>query len=160
MAADKRRLDSYDRKILARLQEDASIPISTLAEEVNLSTTPCWRRVRALKDAGVITAEVALLDPVMVNLAMTVFVAVRTRNHTPEWFERFRTAIDAIPEVIELHRLSGDVDYLLRVVVPDIKAYDGVYKRLIRSVELEDVSSSFVMETIKSGTALPLDYAE
>lgn len=160
MSAGKRRLDSYDLKILAMLQKDANIPISALADAVNLSTTPCWRRVKALRESGVISGEVALLDPVSVNLGMTVFVAVRTRNHTAEWFDHFRGAIEAIPEVIELHRLSGDIDYLLRVVVPDIKAYDDVYKRLIRAVELEDVSSSFVMETVKTSTALPLDYVQ
>lgn len=158
MNQNHRRLDEFDRKLLRLLQHDADIPISELAQQVNLSTTPCWRRIRLLKESGVIQRQVALLDPDKLNLGMTVFVAVRTRNHTRDWLARFKQVIDGIPEVVAFYRLSGDVDYLLRVVVPDIKAYDDVYKRLIAGIELEDVSSSFVMEQIKYTTALPLDY--
>ncbi len=155
-----RRLDEFDRRILDELQRDAELPISELARRVSLSTTPCWRRIRLLKEAGYIERQVALLNPDRLNLAMTVFVAIRTRNHTRAWLSSFKAAIDRIPEVVAFYRLSGDIDYLLRVVVPDIKAYDNVYKRLIAEIELEDVSSSFVMEQIKVTTALPLDYAD
>lgn len=153
-----RSLDDFDRKILKALQHDAEIPVSELAQQIGLSTTPCWRRIRLLKEAGIIERQVALLNAEKLNLGMTVFVVVRTRNHTRDWLAQFKAAIDGIPEVVAFYRLSGDIDYLLRVVVPDIKAYDDVYKRLISKIELEDVSSSFVMEQIKSTTAVPLDY--
>lgn len=152
-------LDSIDLKLLEMLQQDATTPLSQLAEAVGLSNTPCWRRLQRLKDQGVITREVALLDPERINVGVTVMVSVRTSVHTEEWFERFRATCEAIPEVVELYRMSGDVDYLLRVVVPDIKAYDIVYKRLIAGTDLHDVSSSFAMEQLKYTTALPLRYA-
>lgn len=152
-------LDSIDLKLLEMLQQDATTPLSQLAEAVGLSNTPCWRRLQRLKDQGVITREVALLDPERINVGVTVMVSVRTSVHTEEWFERFRATCEAIPEVVELYRMSGEVDYLLRVVVPDIKAYDIVYKRLIAGTDLHDVSSSFAMEQLKYTTALPLRYA-
>lgn len=152
-------LDPIDRKLLQILQEDAEVPMAKLAEKVNLSPTPCWRRVQRLKDEGVIRRQVVLLDPEKLNVGVTVFVAVRTSLHSEEWFSRFRAAVLEIPEVVEFYRMSGDVDYLLRVVVPNIGAYDGVYKRLIRKADLSDVSSSFAMEQLKFTTALPLDYA-
>ncbi len=154
------KLDSIDRKILHVLQRDASVQVSDLAAEVGLSTTPCWRRVQRLKEAGVITRNVMLVDPKKVNVGVTVFVSLRTSVHSQEWFDRFRAAIEAIPEVVEFYRMSGDVDYLLRVVVPDIAAYDQVYKRLIAGTQLMDVSSSFAMEELKFTTALPLSYIE
>ena len=152
-------LDATDRAILKLLQEDAEISMAKLAEAVNLSPTPCWRRVQRLKDEGVITRQVALLDPVKLNVGVTVFVAVKTNQHSQAWFDRFYKAVAEIPEVVEFYRMSGEMDYLLRVVVPSIGAYDAVYKRLIRSSDLFDVSSSFAMEEIKFTTALPLDYA-
>jgi Lrp/AsnC family transcriptional regulator len=133
--------------------------MAKLAEAVNLSPTPCWRRVQRLKEDGVIRRQVALLDPAKLNLGVTVFVSVKTNQHTQAWFDRFHAAVSEIPEVVEFYRMSGDTDYLLRVVVPSIGAYDAVYKRLIRSAELHDVSSSFAMEEIKFTTSLPLDYA-
>lgn len=154
------KIDSKDRQILEELQRDASLQISELAAKVNLSTTPCWRRIQRLKEEGVITRQVALLDPRKIRVGVTVFVSVRTRHHSREWFESFRATVEAIPEIVEFYRMSGDIDYLLRVVVPDIAAYDAVYKRLIRSDELSDVSSSFALEEIKFTTALPLDYAD
>jgi Lrp/AsnC family transcriptional regulator len=153
------KLDSIDSKILAILQADAEQQISQIAEQVGLSTTPCWRRIQRMKEAGVITRQVTLLDPKKVNLGVTVFVSVRTSTHTQKWFDQFRAAVQAIPEVVEFYRMSGDVDYLLRVVVPDIAAYDAVYKRLISGTNLFDVSSSFAMEELKFTTALPLTYA-
>jgi len=142
------------------LQRDAETPLNVLALAVNLSNTPCWRRVQRLRSRGYITRHVALVDPHMVNLGVTVFVAVRTNQHNQAWFTRLRDAVRDIPEIVEFYRMSGDVDYLLRVVVPDISTYDAVYKRLIASVELSDVSSSFAMEELKFTTALPLDYAD
>lgn len=155
-----KKIDATDRELLRLLQEDAEIPMARLAEAVNLSPTPCWRRIQRLKDEGVITKQVTLLDPRKLNLGVTVFVAVRTNHHTQAWFETFHAAVKEIPEVVEFYRMSGDVDYLLRVVVPSIGAYDLVYKRLIRSADLFDVSSSFAMEELKFTTALPLTYAE
>jgi Lrp/AsnC family transcriptional regulator len=152
------KLDAIDRKILEILQQDAGLQVAELASRVGLSQTPCWRRVQRLKEAGVITRHVMLLDPHKVNVGVTVFVAVRTSTHTQEWFERFRATVEAIPEVVEFYRMSGEIDYLLRVVVPDIAAYDAVYKRLIAGTQLFDVSSSFAMEQIKFTTALPLSY--
>ena len=151
-------LDKTDCKILAVLQEDASTPLAALAARVSLSQTPCWRRVQKLREAGVICRQVALCDPAALNVGVTVFVSVRTNQHTQAWTERFAAGVKRIPEVVELYRMSGDVDYLLRVVVPDIAGYDAVYKRLIRVAELNDVSSSFAMEQMKYTTALPLDY--
>jgi len=156
----KKKLDSIDRKLLSILQQDAETPLTDLAQAVNLSTTPCWRRLQRLREHGFIARQVALVDPRKVNLGVTVFVAIRTNQHSQAWFERFRDAVRAIPEVVEFYRMSGDVDYLLRVVAPDIAAYDQIYKRLIREVDLSDVSSSFAMEELKFTTALPLDYAD
>lgn len=151
-------MDTIDKKILQLLQEDATLPLAELAKRVNLSSTPCWRRVQKLKDDGVIRKQVALLDAEKLNAGVTVFVSVRTNQHTAAWLERFAKGVRDIPEVVEFYRMSGDVDYLLRVVVPDIKGYDSVYKKLIKAAELHDVSSSFAMEQIKYTTALPLDY--
>lgn len=152
------KIDSIDIKILEILQKDSDQQTAQLAEQVGLSPTPCWRRVQRLREAGVITKNVALVDPRMVNVGVTVFVFVRTSTHTEEWFGRFKATVDVIPEVVEFYRMSGDIDYLLRVVVPDIAAYDKVYKRLIENTDLFDVSSSFAMEEIKFTTALPLSF--
>ncbi len=153
-------MDDFDTKILGLLQQDATLPVAEIAEKVGLSTTPCWRRIHKLEAAGVIRARVALLDGAMLNAGVTVFVAVRTSRHDRDWLEQFAAVVSALPEVVEFYRMSGEIDYLLRVVVPDIAAYDGVYKRLIERIALADVSSSFAMEQIKYTTALPLDYAE
>jgi len=152
-------MDSIDKRILQLLQEDSTLPLEQLARKVNLSSTPCWRRVQKLKEAGIIRKEVALLDAGKLNVGVTVFVAVRTNQHTASWLEKFARSVRDIPEVVEFYRMSGEMDYLLRIVVPDIKGYDAVYKQLIRAVELYDVTSSFAMEEIKYTTALPLDYA-
>lgn len=151
-------MDQIDKAILRLLQEDATQRISDIAQEVHLSTTACWKRIQQLEEGGVIRARVALLDAQRLNVGVTVFVAVRTSQHNEDWLRRFSAVVQAIPEVVELYRMSGDVDYLLKVVVPDIAAYDGVYKRLIRGIDLTDVSSSFAMERMKFTTALPLDY--
>ncbi len=156
----KRKLDTIDKSILGILQRNAETPLADIAEAVNLSSTPCWRRIQRLRDQGFITRQVALVDAARINLGVTVFVTVRTNQHNQTWFERFRDAVRDLPEVVEIYRMSGDVDYLMKVVVPDIAAYDRVYQRLIRAVDLSDVSSSFAMEEIRNTTALPLDYAD
>lgn len=152
------KLDAIDCRLLELLQADADLPIAELAVKVGLSQTPCWRRVQRLREAGVITRNVALVDARKINLGVTVFVSVRTATHSQAWLDKFKAAVQAIPEVVEFYRMSGDVDYLLRVVVPDIAGYDRVYKRLIADTQLFDVSSSFAMEEIKFTTALPLHH--
>ena len=153
-------LDRLDRKILSILQEDATIPVAEVAKRVGLSTTPCWRRIQKLEEDGVILRRVALLDPKSVNTKVTVFVSIVTNQHSEEWLRRFAELIREFPEVVEFYRMSGQVDYLLRVVVPDIEAYDAFYKRLITKIEISDVSSAFAMEQIKYTTALPLSYIQ
>ena len=152
-------MDAIDRKILEILQLDAETPVSAIAERVHLSVTPCWRRIQKLRDAGVIRKQVALCDPAKLNVGVTVFVSLRTNQHSQAWLEKFAKGVKEIPEVVELYRMSGDVDYLLRVVVPDIGGYDSVYKKLIKVADLYDVSSSFAMEQMKYTTALPLNYS-
>lgn len=152
-------MDDADRRILYWLQRDATLPLAELADKTGLSLSPCWRRVQKLTNDGVIRARVALLDAGMINLGVDVFVSVRTSQHKKEWAENFTATVMALPEVVGFYRMAGEVDYLLHIVVPDIAGYDRVYKRLIERVELNDVSASFAMETIKSTTALPLDYA-
>jgi len=152
-------MDAIDRKILSILQQDASKPISEIADAVGLSTTPCWRRIQNLEADGVIQKRVALLDPDKLNVGTTVFVSIKTSQHNPDWLEKFAKAVADFPEVVEFFRMSGETDYLLRIAVPDIAAYDDVYKRLISIVDLSDATSSFAMERIKCTTALPVDYA-
>lgn len=153
------RLDPTNKKILALLQEDASLSLQEIATKVNLSPTPCWRRIQQLRSHGVIRRQVAILDPVAVNVPIVVFVMIKTNQHQAAWLDRFARGVAGLDEVVEFYRMSGDVDYLLRVVVPDIAGYDMFYKKLIKTAELFDVSSSFAMEQIKFTTALPLVYA-
>lgn len=153
-------LDKMDRKILAILQKDSTVPVAEIGRMVGLSTTPCWRRIQKLEEQGIVQRRVALLDPKKINAGVTVFVAISTSQHTQAWLERFHSVIQEFPEVVEFYRMSGQVDYLLRVVVPDIARYDAFYKRLISRIELSDVSSSFAMEQIKFTTELPLSYTE
>jgi Lrp/AsnC family transcriptional regulator len=152
-------VDRTDREILACLQEDATMPVAEIARRVGLSSTPCWRRIQKLEESKIIRSRVALLDSRKLNVGMTAFVSIRTNQHSLEWLERFAETVREMPEVVELYRMSGEIDYLLRVVVPDIDAYDRFYKKLISRIQLSDVSSSFAMEQIKYTTALPLDYA-
>lgn len=153
-------MDDFDRKILSLLQKDASLSVAEIADRVGLSSTPCWRRIQKLEADGVIKQRVAILDPEKVNVGVTVFVSIRTQHHSIDWLDRFSKAVEDIDEVVEFYRMSGDVDYLLRIVVPDIAAYDAVYKRVISAIELNDVTSSFAMECIKQTTALPLQYGD
>ena len=152
-------LDKMDRNILAILQKDCTMPVAEIGRQVGLSTTPCWRRIQKMEERGVIQRRVALLDPKKVKAGVTVFVSISTSQHEQAWLDRFHEAIQDFPEVVEFYRMSGQVDYLLRVVVPDIEHYDTFYKKLIASIDLSDVSSSFAMEQIKFTTELPLDNA-
>ena len=149
-------MDKTDRKILALLQEDAAQPIADIARKIGLSVTPCWRRIQKLEEEGVIRGRVALLEATKIGLGMSVFVAIKTDQHNADWLAEFARTIAQRKEVVEFYRMSGEVDYLLRVVVPDMAAYDRFYKDLIAEVKLTDVSSSFAMEEIKYTTALPL----
>jgi len=149
-------LDQIDRRILRDLQADATVAIAELAERVGLSQTPCWKRVKRLTDAGVIERRVAILDRVQLDLGLVVFVSIRTSRHDEEWLNAFAKGAAGLPEVVEFYRMSGETDYLLKVIVKDIAAYDGFYKRLIAAAPLQDVSSSFAMEQIKCTTALPI----
>jgi Lrp/AsnC family transcriptional regulator len=153
-------MDKLDKKILEHLQKNGGLTAAELADRIGLSKAPCWRRIKRLEEEGVIKQTVALLDARSLNLGTTVFVTLKTGNHSEAWFDKFVKAVRDIPEVTEIHRMSGDVDYLMRIVVPDIDAYDLVYKRLIASVEFQDVSASFALETIKYTTALPLSYVK
>ena len=149
-------MDEIDRKILSHLQQDSRIAVAELAEKVGVSRTVCWRRIKALEEAGIIRAQVALLDRNRLNLPVTVFVAIRTNRHDADWLQKFADTVEQFPEITELYRMSGEVDYLLKVVVPDVAAYDRFYQKLIRRIDLHDVSSNFAMEEIKFTTALPL----
>jgi Lrp/AsnC family transcriptional regulator len=150
------RMDAIDRKILAVVQEDASLSVADIGHRVGLSSTPCWKRLQRLEADGVITRRVALIDPEKVGLGITVFVSVETGDHSHEWLRRFAETVGAMPEVMEFYRMAGDVDYMLRVVVRDMQSYDAFYKKLIATVPLKNVTSRFAMERIKSTTALPI----
>ncbi len=148
--------DSIDWAILGVLQADAAIPVHEVGERVGLSSNACWRRIKRLEESGVIARRVALVDPVKLGLATTVFVAIRTQRHDPAWLEAFKRGIALVDEIIECHRLAGDVDYLLKLAVRDIAHYDRIYRKLIAAVpDLADVSSTFSMERLKFTTALP-----
>ncbi len=150
-------MDSFDRHILSLLQRDADMPIKDLAEAVNLSTTPCWKRIKKLEKEGYIRAKVALLDPVMLGLGLSVLVQVKTQRHDKVWLDTFAKTVSQFEEVMAFYRMSGEWDYMLRVVVSDIAAYDTFYKKLITSIDgLSNITSSFAMEQIKYTTALPL----
>lgn len=153
-------MDRIDRRILDLLQKDAQLSTAEIAEQVGLSTTPCWRRIQRLEESGVIARRVALLDRSKINLGTDVFISVKTNQHNWEWLENFSRKVSEFPEVMEFYRMAGEADYLLRVVVPDMPAFDAFYKKLIQSTELADVSSSFAMEQIKYTTALPLQYSK
>ena len=149
-------MDGIDRKILAVMQEDASLSVAEIGSRVGLSSTPCWKRIQRLEADGVITRRVALIDPAKMGLGITVFVSVATGDNSQEWHGSFAKEVSGMPEVMEFYRMAGDVDYMLRVVVPDIAGYDTFYKKLIGTVPLKNVTSRFAMEKIKSTTALPI----
>lgn len=151
-------IDRLDKKILSILQEDSTVPVAEIGRRVGLSTTPCWRRIQKMEEEGVIRKRVAVLDPKAVNAEVNVFVAITTNQHTDDWLKRFAVTMQEFPEVVEFYRMAGQVDYLLRVAVPNIDAYDSFYKRLISKIDIADVSSTFAMERIKYTTALPLNF--
>ena len=151
-------MDSFDKHILRLLQKDCTLSTAEIAEQVGLSTTPCWRRIQIMEKSGVIKGRVVLADAEKLNVGLTIFVTVKTNQHNPKWLAEFAEIAEDFPEIVEFYRLSGEVDYLLRVVVPDMKAYDSFYKKLITKTDFSDISSSFAMEEIKYTTALPVDY--
>jgi Lrp/AsnC family transcriptional regulator len=148
-------IDPMDRMILAQLQHDGTLSIDQLSERVSLSRNACWRRVKLMEEAGIIKGRVALVDAEKLGFGLSVFILIRTTHHEPEWLKKFRDAVSSIPEIIGVYRMSGDLDYVLRARVPDVKAYDRLYQRLIAKVPLSDVSASFVMEEIKETMVLP-----
>lgn len=149
--------DKQDRQILALLQRDAALSVGDVAEQVGMSKSACWRRIQKLEQSEVIRQRVTLLNPEKVNLPLTVYISIRTNHHNDSWAENFRAVLGDIPEVLEVCRMSGDLDYLIKAVVTDMPDYDRLYKKLIQA-DLSDVSSSFVMETMKQTTELPLTH--
>jgi Lrp/AsnC family transcriptional regulator len=149
-------MDGTDRKILSVLQQDASLSVAEIGHRVGLSSTPCWKRIQRLEADGVIEKRVAVVNQDKVGLGVTVFVSIETGDHSETWLQKFADLVGAMPEVMEFYRMAGDVDYMLRVVVPDIPGYDRFYKQLIAAIPLKNVTSRFAMEKIKSTTALPL----
>lgn len=151
-----RNIDDLDIKILKTLQIDASRSLEVISESSGVSLNTCWRRIQRLEADGVIKHRVALLDHKKCGLLLTVFVSVRTDNHSKDWADSFTKAVQNLPEIVEFHRLAGDVDYILKIIAKDVSDYDRIYQRLISQVKLSDVSASFAMETLKATTALPL----
>lgn len=149
MAADKD-MDRLDREILRLISHDASLSLAQIAEQVGLTPTPCWKRIRRMEESGIILRRVALIDPAKVGLPVSVFVEVQTADHSADWLRRFAEVVGSMPEIVDAWRMSGDVDYLLHVVVPDIAAYDEFYRRLIGAVPLRNVTSRFSMERLKA----------
>jgi len=154
-----RQLDRTDRRILGILQEDASLPVAEVAARVGLSQTPCWRRIQRLRSEGVIERTVSLVRPEAIGLGLTVFIAIEARDHSPDWLDNFTREVAAMPEVLDVYRMAGDVDYMLRVAVADMAAFDNFYRALIAAIPLKNVSSHFAMERVKSTTAYPVEPA-
>jgi len=158
---EKISLDGVDREILSLLQRDASIPIKEIAKKVNLSATPCWKRIKKMQDSGIIRSQVMLLDPVRMNANVNTFVSIRVHQHDPDWNQAFARVVSDIPEIVEIYRMSGEVDYLMRVVVESIDAYDALYSDIIAKMKqaeltMPDMTSNFAMEQIKYTTELPV----
>lgn len=151
------KIDEIDRRLLAELQRDATLSADQLSERINLSRNACWRRMRRLEDAGFITGRVTLVDAEKLGLGLSVFILIRTSSHDQDWLARFRAAVTSFPEITGAYRMSGDLDYVLRARVTDVKAYDRLYQRIIAKVPLSDVSASFVMEEIKETTVVPVE---
>jgi Lrp/AsnC family transcriptional regulator len=150
-------LDLIDRKIVAELMRDATMPIAQIADKAGLSQTPCWKRIQKLESAGVLTCRVALADPAKLGFGLTVFVGIEAPDHSPDWRDTFARAVEAIPEIMEVYRMAGELDYLLRVSVLDMAAFDALYKRLTDAVPIKNVTSHFAMERMKFTTAYPID---
>ncbi|WP_420132296.1 Lrp/AsnC family transcriptional regulator [Rhodopseudomonas sp.] len=158
--AISRALDRSDLKILRLLQEDATLSVAEIANKVGLSSTPCWKRIQRLQMEGVITGRVALVDQEKIGLGLSVFVFIESGDHSKEWQATFAATLKALPQIVDMYRLAGDFDYVLRVVVPDMKSFDEFYRKLIRTAALKNVTSRFAMEKIKSVTALPIASAD
>ncbi len=152
-------LDDRDRKILDLLQADAGISVSDLAERVSLSVSACSRRIQRLEESGYIARRIVVLDREKMGVPTTVFALIKTAHHSDEWIESFRSAISSVPEIVEAHRLTGNHDYILKIVLPRVEHYDVIYKQIVRKIELFDVSASISMEILKSGTTVPVGYA-
>lgn len=155
----EKKLDAVDRKILQALQDDCSGSVADIADRAGVSQTPCWRRIKRLEEAGYIDKRVAVLNQDALNLGMTAYVMIQTAQHDDKWLDQFSKGVGKIPEVVEIHRMAGQIDYLLKVVAGDVADYDRIYKKLIKVVDLSDVTAGFSMERIKSTTQLPLDRA-
>ena len=149
-------MDQTDLRILRILQEDSSLPVSDVAKKVGLSASPCWKRIKRMQDEGIIKSQISVLDAERLGFGLTVFINIKTGEHSTNWLKEFSATVTAMPEVVELHRIAGDVDYMLKVIVPDMAAYDAFYKGLIGTAALTEVTSYFTMETIKETTALPI----
>ena len=149
-------MDQTDLRILRILQEDSSLPVSDVAKKVGLSASPCWKRIKRMHDEGIIKYQISVLDAERLGFGLTVFINIKTGEHSTNWLKEFSATVTAMPEVMELHRIAGDVDYMLKVIVPDMAAFDAFYKGLIGTAALTEVSSYFTMETIKETTALPI----
>ena len=150
-------LDLIDRKIVAELMRDATLPVAQIGEKVGLSQTPCWKRIQRLQENGVLTSRVALADPAKLGFGLTIFVGIEAPDHSAEWREVFVRAVNVIPEIMEVYRMAGEMDYLLRIAVPDMAAFDALYKRLTDAVPIKNVTSHFAMERMKFTTAYPID---
>lgn len=150
-------LDLIDRKIVAELMRDATLPVSQIADKVGLSQTPCWKRIQKLQDQGVLTARVALADPGKLGFGLTIFVGIEAPDHTADWREAFGRATRDMPQIMEVYRMAGEMDYLLRIAVPDMAAFDTLYKRLTDAVPIKNVTSHFAMERMKFTTAYPVN---
>lgn len=150
-------LDLIDRKIVAELMRDATLPVAQIADKVGLSQTPCWKRIQKLETSGVLTGRVAMADPERLGFGLTVFVGIEAPDHSAEWREAFARAVDAIPDIMEAYRMAGELDYLLRVAVPDMAAFDALYRRLTDAVPIKNVTSHFAMERMKFTTEYPVD---
>lgn len=149
-------LDQIDRRILAELMDDATTPVARIADRVGLSQTPCWKRIRRLEEEGIVSRRVAVVDPPRVGLGLTAFVGIEAADHGAEWKAAFASAVDAMPEVMEVFRMAGAFDYLLRVVVADMAAFDAFYHRLTEALPIRTLTSHFAMERMKAATVLPL----
>lgn len=158
MTSSARKLDETDRKILDILQRDSDRAVSEVAKEVGLSATPCWRRIRRLEEAGIVKRRVALVDRRQLNVSMTIFIGIKAPRHEMSWLEAFRAMIEEVPEIVEAYRLTGETDYIVKVVVPDIDTYDLVYKRMISRLDFSEINSSISMEELKFTTAVPTGY--
>ena len=152
----KYKLDNYDHNILKMLQTDESLSIEEIAEKVNLSRNPCWRRIKRMEDEGIILKRTVVLNAKKLNLGLSVIVLLRTNKHEPSWLSKFEKAVQEIPQILGAYRTAGDIDYMLRVQLSNVDDYDNFYQKLISKVSLSDISASFVMDTLKETTELPI----